>query len=129
MNRKALGFGEQLGEAHPVDVCEHQPHRRVGANEVVELEDVVVVELGEQLGFAGEIGGKGRARRNRRAQRLDRDVPPKRLLERVVNVGDRSRRDVLDRRDSCRNTSTMLATRRDCSLQMGATSTTLGTRA
>ena len=87
-----------------------------------------MVHLGEQLGLAGEVGGKRRARSNRRAQRLDRHMAPQRLLERVVDVGDRARSDVLDHATVAENLDDARHAA-DCSLQIGATSTTLGIRA
>jgi hypothetical protein len=54
------------------------------------------VELGQELRLARQVRGERRARRDRRTERLDGDVPSERLLYRVVHVGERPRSYLLD---------------------------------
>jgi hypothetical protein len=84
--RQAADLLPDVLERETIDVFEHQPHTLAATREVVDLDDIRVVELREQPGLAFEGRRKGRRRQNARAERLDENRAPERLLDRVVEV-------------------------------------------
>src|SRR5690606_16727200 len=71
-----------------VDGLEHEPHAIASADEIVNMQNIGVVELGEETGFTLQGRSERRRRENARAERLDEHRATQRLLDGMINIGD-----------------------------------------